>query len=65
MSRWLFPIGIVLLVSLALAAVHFYFTRFLARLSESAPEEPPDSWGNACGSDRVDEIADMSRTESP
>jgi hypothetical protein len=45
-SRWLLPIGIVLLVSLALAAVHFYFTRFLARLSESARDEPPDETSN-------------------
>jgi hypothetical protein len=45
-SHWLLPIGIVLLVSLALAAVHFYFTRFLARLSESARDEPSDDTNN-------------------
>jgi hypothetical protein len=47
-SRWLLPIGIVFLVSLALAAVHFYFTRFLARQSESAGKEPPDDTSNPC-----------------
>lgn len=46
MSRWLLPIGIVLLVSLALAAVHSYFTRFIVRLSESDREGPPDDTSN-------------------
>jgi hypothetical protein len=35
-----------LLVSLALAAVRFYFTRCLARLSEPARDEPPDDTSN-------------------
>jgi len=47
-SRWLLPIGIVLLVSLVLAAVHFYFTRCLVRLSESDREGPPDDTSNPC-----------------
>jgi hypothetical protein len=47
-SRWLLPIGIVLLVSLALAAVHFYFTRCLVRLSESDREGQPDDTSTSC-----------------
>ena len=39
---WLLPVAIVLLASLLLAAVHFFFTRYLARLSEPARAEPPD-----------------------
>jgi hypothetical protein len=40
--NWLLPITIVLLASLALAAVHFLFTRWLARQSEPARTDIPD-----------------------
>ena len=43
MMSWLLPVTIVLLASLLLAAVHFVFTHFLARLSEPARAEPPDT----------------------
>ena len=39
---WLLPVAIVLLASLLLAAVHFFFTRYLARLSEPVRTEPPN-----------------------
>jgi len=39
---WLIPLTIVLLASLALAAVHFLFTRWIARQSEPAQSESPD-----------------------
>jgi len=40
--NWLMPVAIVLLASLALAAVHFLFTRWLARQSEPARAESAD-----------------------
>jgi hypothetical protein len=40
--NWLLPITIVLLASLALAAVHFLFTRWLARQSEPKRADSPD-----------------------
>jgi len=43
---WLLPVTIVLLVSLALGAVHFYLTRALARLSEPSRIEQLDDPGN-------------------
>jgi len=43
---WLLPVAVVLIASVALAAVHFFFTRALARLSEPARTEPPDDSDN-------------------
>jgi len=40
--NWLMPVTIVLLASLALAAVHFLFTRWLARQSEPIRTDSTD-----------------------
>jgi hypothetical protein len=40
--NWLLPITIVLLASVALAAVHFLFTRWLAQQSEPVRTDSPD-----------------------
>jgi len=40
--HWLLPVTIVLLASFALAAVHFLFTRWLARQSEPARTDGRD-----------------------
>lgn len=40
--NWLLPLAIVLLASLALGAVHFFFTRYLARLSEPVRTDASD-----------------------
>jgi hypothetical protein len=50
---WLLPVTFVLLASLALAAVHFFFTRYLARLSEPARTESPDDSANHDSADRA------------
>lgn len=42
---WLLPVTIVLLASLALAAVHFFLTRYLVRLSEPTRAGPQDEPG--------------------
>lgn len=44
---WLLPLTIVLLASVALAAVHYFFTRYLARLSEPVRIEPSDGTGDS------------------
>ena len=40
--NWLLSVTIVLLASLALAAVHFLFTRWLTRQSEPERTDSPD-----------------------
>jgi hypothetical protein len=40
--RWLLPVGIVLVVSVLLAAVHFVFTRWLVRESDPNRADRPD-----------------------
>ena len=44
--NWLMPVTIVLLASLALAAVHFLFTRWLARQSEQVRADNPSDPSN-------------------
>jgi hypothetical protein len=44
---WLLPLTIVLLASVALAAVHYFFTRYLARLSEPVRIDPSDGTGDS------------------
>jgi hypothetical protein len=46
---WLIPLTIVLLASLALGAVHFAFTRWLARQPESVRTESPEDERNPPG----------------
>ena len=43
---WLLPLTLVLLASLALAALHFAFTRWLARQPEPVRTESPEDQGN-------------------
>jgi hypothetical protein len=40
--HWLLPLTLVLLASLALATVHFLFTRWLARQTVPVRAESPD-----------------------